>query len=112
MQVRSFDAIIDFVDDGRVPIEVNTAKLIEFLAEGYLPQEVQQLFRQQCAAFLERVGTAGDEATLIREYLGDLIIGKSNSADLPKSLAALTGKPLVVEKSLKHVRTWIRAVVA
>ncbi len=108
---RSFDTILESLIDGeRVPIDINTAKLIEYLTED-LPQEVQQPFTQQCAAFLERVCAAGDEATLIREYLGDLVVSYNDSENLPAALSALTGKDLVVNTSLSYVRTWVRTVV-
>lgn len=112
VQVCSFDTMLDsLVDDERVSIDVNTAKFLGYLL-GDLPQEVLQPAREQWAVFLAHMHEAGDEASLIREYLGDLVTGDYNSADLPKALGALKSRGLPVEVSLEDLDAWVRNVVS
>ena len=110
--VVDFDTLLEtIIDEERIPIVANIDKVIGFFVED-LPQAVQQPFIQQFTAFLEHICGAGDEANLIREYLGNCFVRGNDSADLLKALNALTDKALSIEKSLKYVRTWVRTVVA
>lgn len=105
------------IDEEHIPVVANIGKVTHFFVED-LPQEVQQLFVQQFTAFLEHICEAGDEANLIREYLGNCFIGGDDSGDLlVKALGALTSKDLLIKdllirESLESVLKWVTAVVS
>ncbi len=112
VQTRFFDDLpASLFDEERVSIIVSIGGLIDLLV-GELPQQVQKPCRQQLAVFLERVCEAGDEADLMREYLGDLIKMCHDRVDFPQALSDLTGKNLLIKTDVWSIRKWTRLAVA
>lgn len=110
VQANLLNGLEALVDEERIPVSVNIGKLAAFLVRG-APQEVRQLCEQQCVVFLEHVGEAGNEASLVREYLSDFVTTDHDPANLPTALSALTGKSFSIQTSLWSTRKWVRELV-